>query len=192
MKKNLILASSSPRRRELLGLLRVPFTIVPSVYEEDASGADGPHELVRRLALGKALDVAARARNAVVIGADTIVVLGKTVLGKPKSATHAREMLRKLSGKAHSVITGFSVIDTESGKRMVCVSETKVYFRKLAPREIAAYVATGEPFDKAGAYAIQGFASVFVEKIAGDYFTIVGLPVSALAQALKKFGVSAL
>ena len=145
-----------------------------------------------RLSLVKAEAVAARHKNAVVIGADTIGVLEGRILGKPRTVKEAIEMLQDMSGKCHTVITGFTIIDTDTRKIVTQSVDTKVFFRKLTLSEIEFYVNSGEPMDKAGAYAIQGLGSILVEKIVGDYYNVIGLPLCSLALALKDFGIDVL
>lgn len=188
--KKIILASSSPRRKDLLNQIGLSFEIDPSNYSEDMSLEMEPLELAKYLSLGKAKDVAQRHKDSIVIGADTFCTLNGELLGKPGTAENSKKMLQKLSGNAHSVITGFTIIDTETNKQISKAVETKVYFKNLSEKEIDAYVATGEPLDKGGGYAIQGLASLFVKKIEGDYFNIVGLPILPLAEQLKFFGVN--
>lgn len=147
-----------------------------------------PRDLAKHLALRKAEAVARRHPDALVIGADTIVVLKDEVLGKPKNAQDARKMLARLSGNTHAVITGFAIIDGKTGKKVSRTVITKVSFRKLSEREIAEYVAKGESLDVAGAYALQSLGSTLIRKIDGDYSNVVGLPLAALVRALKKFG----
>lgn len=188
--KKIILASSSPRRKDLLLHIGLEFEIDPSNYEEDMSLKLEPKELAEYLSLEKAKDVAQRHKDSIIISADTIVVVEGEVFGKPKTPERARYMLEKLSNKAHSVITAFAIIDTETNKQISKSVETKVYFKNLSEEEINNYIASGEPLDKGGAYAIQGLAGLFVEKIEGDYFNIVGLPIMPLAQELKNFGIN--
>jgi len=147
-----------------------------------------PEQLAEYLALKKAEDVAASHPEALVIGADTIVVVDGIALGQPADAANAREMLEKLSGRGHRVITGFALMCLASGAKKVKSVSTKVYFRPLSDEEIDSYIKSGEPMDKAGAYAIQGGAASFVEKTEGDYYNVVGLPVGELLESLKKFG----
>ncbi len=192
MMKTIILASASPRRKELLAKIGLKFEVEPSNDEEELSPGLEPYELAKSLSLKKAERVAKNHRNALVIAADTFVVLEGQILGKPKTESDARKMLSAISGRQHSVITGFTIIDTESHKVLSRSVATRVYIRKLTANEIDAYMQTKEPLDKAGAYAIQGLGSVIVEKIEGDYFNVVGLPLSALAEALKEFGVNIL
>jgi len=190
--KKIILASASPRRKELLERIGLKFEVEPSRYEEQTIPALDPHELVKQNSLEKAKAVAARHRHAIIIAADTIGVFRGRILGKPHTPTEARKMLTALSGRSHRVITGFTITDSETGKTTSRSVETKVYFRELAPEEIDAYVRTGEPLDKAGAYAIQGLGSLIVERIEGDYYNVIGLPLSALAESLKEFGIKVL
>jgi len=190
--KKIILASSSPRRKNLLLQIGLKFEVDPSSYEEDMSLKMDPKELAEFLSQGKAKDVAHRHKDSIIIAADTFCVLDKELLGKPQTKEKAKIMLQKLSGKVHSVITGFTIIDTETGKQISKSVETKVYFERIPEQEIDAYVASGEPLEFAGAYAIQHLGGLFVEKIEGDYFNIVGLPVLPLTVELKKFGVSIL
>lgn len=192
MKKQIILASRSPRRRELLGRWKIPFTAVESDYEEDMTLPLPPQRLAKVLSLGKAKAVAARYPHAIVIAADTFIAHRGKLMGKPKSAADARRMLRELSGKTHSVITGLAIIDTATGRRVSKAVEAKITFRPITAREINAYVASGEPLDKAAAYAIQGIGSVIIKKIDGDYHGVMGLPLYQLAQELEKFGVRVL
>lgn len=183
--KPIVLASGSPRRRELLGQMGITeFEVLPAKSEETAPDGLTPAELVQHLALQKAQEVAALRPNALVIGADTVVVLDGTVLGKPKNEADAERMLSALSGRSHEVYTGLAVVN---GGRIYRHAEcTKVEFRPLTENEIAGYIATGEPMDKAGAYGIQGRACVFIRGIQGDYYNVVGLPVCALQGLLEQ------
>jgi septum formation protein len=190
--RTFILASGSPRRKELLEQIGLKFTVDPAGTREDIDFSLEPHELARKLSLEKVQAVAARHRNAIVIGADTFGVFEGKIIGKPHSETEAAEMLQTLNGKSHQVITGFSIVDTAGGKTVSRSVKTTVYLRKLTAEEIDAYVKTKEPLDKAGAYAIQGLGALLVEKIEGDYFNVVGLPLSALAEALKEFEIRVL
>lgn len=186
----LILASSSPRRSELLTNAGFTFEVIPSRASEEHDGTEPPAELVKRLALEKAREVAGRVsddKRAVVLGADTVVVLGGDILGKPASEDDARRMLALLSGREHEVTSGVALVQA-NGQRSVAETETtRVVFRKLTEEEIAAYVATGEPMDKAGAYAIQGHASRFVTRIEGSYFNVMGLPVALVDRLLREW-----
>ena len=190
--KTIILASASPRRKELLKKIGLKFKVELSNYEEDIPSGLEPHELAQKISLEKAKVVASKHQNVIVIAADTFIVFGGQILGKPHTEKEARKMLEAISGKSHSVITGFSIIDTSKNKTLSKSVETKIYLRKLTLAEIDAYVKSKEPLDKAGAYAIQGLGAVFVEKIKGDYFNVIGLPLSALTEALKEFGINIL
>jgi septum formation protein len=190
--KTIILASASPRREELLKIIGLKFTVEPSNCQENLSLDLEPQELAKSLSLEKARLVSQNHKNALVIAADTFIVFKDNILGKPNTKTEAREMLEILNGKHHLVITGFTIIDTDTGRAVSKAVETKVYLKKLSSNEIDAYVDSKEPLDKAGAYAIQGLGSVIVEKIEGDYFNVIGLPLSALAESLKEFDVQVL
>ena len=184
----LVLASSSPRRRELLGLLGLAPEIDPADIDESLRAGEEPIAYAERLALEKAAAVAPRHQDAVVIAADTIVVLGGDILGKPKDSADAVLMLRRLSGKEHLVHTAIAVSyrnDTVSG-----VETTRVWIRPLDDATIRDYARTGEPLDKAGAYGIQGYGAVIVERIAGDYFTVMGLGLGRLVALLGGVGVA--
>ena len=179
----LILASASPRRKELLGLFHIPFEIRVADIDETMDPRKKPYDEVARVSASKALAVC-REREDVVIAADTIVVCGGKVLGKPHSEAEARDMLRLLSGRDHQVMTGVTVV---RGDRVETFTEvTDLHFRPLSEKEIAAYVATGEPMDKAGSYGIQGGAALFCTHMVGDYYNVMGLPVCALGQTLKR------
>jgi len=190
--KTIVLASSSPRRRDLLHSIGLRFKVEPGGSEEDASLALEPHQLAQTISLRKARFVARRHKNALVIGADTLGLLGSRILGKPHTEKEAADMLTAIAGKSHSVITGFTIIDADTGKTVSRSVETKVFIRTLATSEIEAYVRSKEPLDKAGAYAIQGLGAILVERIEGDYSNVVGLPLCALTEALKEFGVNVL
>ena len=191
-KRKIILASASPRRKEILEITGLKFSVDAGGYEEDMDLALKPHQLAKFLSSEKAKAIAGKYTNALVIAADTFIVFKGSLLGKPHTGKEAGRMLTLLNGKPHSVITGFSIIDTKTGKKLSRSVETRVYFKKMTAQEIASYVKTGEPLDKAGAYAIQGLGAVIVEKIEGDYFNVMGLPLFHLAEALKKFGISVL
>lgn len=178
-----ILASASPRRRELFGLISDDFRIVPSNAEETAPDGIAAENLPERLARLKAGDIAAKYPFDTVIGADTVVILDGKVLGKPENPEDAVRMLTALSGKRHKVITGCAVC--KNGACRSFSSVTEVEFYPLDDREISDYVATGEPLDKAGAYGIQGRGALFVKSINGDYFNVVGLPVAALHRFIE-------
>jgi septum formation protein len=190
--KKIILASASPRRKELLEKIGLKFEVDASDCEKEIDLTPEPDELVRRISMTKAESVAARHENAIIIAADTIGVIGKKILGKPQTANEASKMLQEISGKSHLVITGFTILDTGTNKIFTGTVSTTVHVKKLTQKEIAAYVKTGEPLDKAGAYAIQGLGAVIIEKIEGDYYNVMGLPLQALTEALKEFGISVL
>ena len=187
----IILASASPRRKELLKKLQIPFTVEASNYDENINLKLKPLELAKELSNGKVQAVAKNHKNedAIVIGADTFVVFKNKILGKPHTAKKAKEMIKEMNGKSHSVITGFTVLDIKSGRKVSKAVESRVFFRKLTNKEIDDYIRIGEPLDKAGAYAIQEFGAILIEKIEGDYTNIVGLPLAPLIEELKKFGI---
>ena len=186
----IILASSSPRRRELMDLMGLRYEILAPEGEEVFDPALSPKELVQHLARQKGEDVAARVDgDALVIAADTVVALGHQVLGKPRDRADAIAMLTALSGKAHSVFTGVCMFG--QGKIVVESEETLVHMRPLSAAEIVAYVDSGEPMDKAGGYGIQGRASLFIPRIEGDYFNVMGFPVCRIGQMLsEQFGLT--
>jgi septum formation protein len=184
----LFLASNSPRRRELLINAGLDFDVRPSTVVEAVREGEAPEDFARRAAREKALDVAASvAAGSLVLGADTVVVIGHEILGKPSGAEEAARMLRRLSGKTHRVITGVCLIRTPGKVEAEEHETTWVTFRRLDEAEIQDYLATGEPFDKAGAYGIQGFASRFVTRVEGCYFNVVGLPVARVVELLKPY-----
>ncbi len=180
---SLILASQSPRRKELLGLFGIPFTVRVADIDEAMDPAAPADREVARVSRLKALAIPAAAED-VVVAADTIVVCQGRVLGKPHSEQEAVQMLQLLSGRDHQVMTGVTVL---AGEREATFTEvTELHFRPLSQREIDRYVASGEPMDKAGAYGIQGGAALFCEKMQGDYYNVMGLPVCRLGEVLKK------
>ena len=184
--KHLILASSSPRRRYLLRLIRLPHRVVdPDVREEDHAD-DDPVEHVLRLSELKARSVVGRYDRGYVLGADTVVVLEGKILGKPVDEDEAREMLTALAGRTHDVYTGLSLIDAATGRRTQGHERTQVRIRELERWEIDAYIATGEPMDKAGSYGIQGYGAGIVEKVTGCYFNVVGLPIVRLLRLIRE------
>ena len=186
-----ILASASPRRRELLKQIGIEPIVIASSYKEFSKG-DSIFAVVESNARGKLLDVISRndCGDAVVISADTIVVIDDTIFGKPKNAEHAFEMLSVLSGKLHKVVTGVAIY--YNNKIMYDYSTTDVYMKKLEPYEMEGYILSGEPFDKAGGYGIQSLGAVLVEKIDGCYSNVVGLPLPLLYSMLSNFGVKIL
>jgi len=184
----LVLASASPRRRELLSRLVSDFLVIPSHDEETAKPESAPHERVVALARAKALDVAGR-HGGVILAADTLVVLGNEVLGKPRSRGDARAMLGRLAGREHAVLTGVCILRTSDGEERSFCEETAVKFRPICDDEIDTYLEIGEYEDKAGGYAIQGRAAAFVEAICGDYTNVIGLPLCRVSVALRALGV---
>lgn len=185
-----VLASASPRRKELLNVMGLDFDIVVSNADEDSVSKDIPTELyVQELALlkaGAAAKKVLRNKNAVVISADTIVTLDGEILGKPEDDEAAYKMLKILSGRAHDVYTGYCVMRIADGKTVCASVRTSVHFKELDDEKINAYINSGEPMDKAGAYGIQGKGALLIKKIDGDYFNVVGLPISALADTLER------
>lgn len=182
-----ILASSSPRRRELLALVGIPHEVQPADIDETLRPRENPRRYAERLAREKASAVGTRDPNLITIGADTIVVINRKILGKPADADQAGAMLRRLSGREHTVVTAVAVC---RGKKLrSAVDEVRVRFRTLRADEIDAYIATGEPMDKAGAYGIQGYGATIVECINGDYFAVMGLSLVRLVGLLRDVGV---
>lgn len=196
-KPRLVLASGSPRRQQLLQGLGLDVIIHPSGADEDVDGTPAPAEYVTLLARRKAERVAAVYRDQaaqdgtryVVLGADTTVVIDGMMLGKPTNEAHARELLQRLEGRRHTVFTGVCVVDAVSGELKTGFSATDVWMRPLTREQIDRYIASGEPMDKAGAYAIQGLGATLVRRIEGDYFTVVGLPLGLVADYLEDFGL---
>ena len=187
----LILASASPRRAEILRDAGIAFTVLSSAVDETPYSNESPVDLVQRLADAKADLVAARAIGpAIVIAADTVVVLDGHILGKPRSSDDAHNMLTKLSGRTHSVITGVAIVRLPDAERRHFVESTLVHFAPLSSEEISRYLATAEPHDKAGAYGIQGRAGRYIPRIEGCYFNVVGLPLSRLLASLHELGWS--
>jgi septum formation protein len=188
MSSRLILASKSPRRYELLKQVGLDFEVVPSRVIEDFVGAETPQDHVIRLAEAKAQDVAYRYPDRWVMAADTIVYIDGSILGKPKNREEAKGMLDRLNGQEHWVMTGFSVCHLEKGKSDKEAVQTSVKVKALTSAEMEWYVRTGEPFDKAGGYAIQGVGSFMIESIRGSYTNVVGLPLCELLQMLNRLG----
>jgi septum formation protein len=187
--KSLVLASHSPRRRELLEKLGLPYSVLQVDIDEKFLPGESIEAGVQRLAAEKAFACSSNRSEGVVIGCDTVVAVDDQVLGKPQDSAEARSMLRTLSGRSHQVISGVAVLDAKSGALMTAYERTIVYFQPLLEEEIEAYVASGEPLDKAGAYAIQGKAARFIPRIEGCYYNVVGLPLHCLASLLKKMGI---
>lgn len=186
-----ILASASPRRNELLSGLGLKFRIDPSGIAEPPRG---PHEIPSkyavRLACLKAREVSARHKSGLILSADTIVVVGNSILGKPETLTEARRMIGRLSGRWHEVVTGICLMDCAQDHTHSTFSRTRVHFRRLSATEIEWYLKTGEYRDKAGAYGVQGYASLFIDRIEGCYFNIVGFPISAFENLCQKTGIN--
>ena len=187
---NIVLASASPRRRELLSHFITDFIIDPAAGPETPPAGASPEETVKALAAAKAAEVSARHPEDLIIAADTIVELDGAILGKPADEDDAFRMLRALSDREHRVYTGVAVV--RAGERRCEAEMTRVFFRAMTDREIGAYIATGEPMDKAGAYGYQGVAGLFVRRIEGDYFNVVGLPLCRLGRMLEAMGVTLL
>ena len=183
----IILASASPRRTELLDLAGIGHIVDPADVDESILQHEMPADYAKRIALVKAIKTAERHTSGLVLGADTIVVVGDEVLGKPASREDAARMLQLISGREHEVITAVALVDSQTGRSEVGLEVTEVKVKELSSAEIAEYLETGEPFDKAGAYGIQGRASVFVEGIRGCFFNVVGLPLARLYRMIKEF-----
>jgi septum formation protein len=184
--QRLILASGSPRRKELLEMANLPFEILASDIQERVPENATPEEIVQSLAYQKAKAIADMESDAYVLGADTIVVYNGLILGKPKTEQDAFETLKMLSGHTHEVLTGVAILS--SRQKMTFYERTKVTFWELTDEEILNYIASGEPMDKAGSYGIQGRGSLFVKRIEGDYFSVVGLPIARTVRELRKLG----
>ncbi|MCX5801156.1 MAG: Maf family protein [Candidatus Eisenbacteria bacterium] len=185
-RKRMVLASGSPRRRELVKMIGLEFELaVPEIHEDSAPHAR-PSKFVVELALAKALSLAQRFPNAVILGADTVVVLDGRILGKPRSVADARRMLRALSGRTHVVYTGLALVDVPTGVRETAYEKSRVTMKNIGNAEIDDYLATGEPMDKAGSYGIQGFGAVFIKHINGCFFNVMGLPVARLYDMLRE------
>ena len=182
-----VLASASPRRRDLLNLIGISHEVRPANIDETMRSREAPRRHAERLAREKANAIAVRDPDLIVIGADTVVVINRKVLGKPTDAADAARMLGMLSGREHTVVTAVAV--SRGRKLRSAVEEVRVKFRRLRDDEIEAYIATGEPMDKAGAYGIQGFGATIVERIEGDYFAVMGLPLGRLVGLMRDVGV---
>lgn len=190
--KPIILASQSPRRKELLARLGLVFSTIPANIEENIASFQLPQTAVQEIAFQKARYVSDLLNDGLIIAADTVVVLKDTILGKPADEKHAYEMLTSLSGQEHIVVTGICLMDAASGDYQVEAEITKVKFRELSETEIKNYIATGEPMDKAGAYGIQGRGAVLVDRIEGCYYNVVGLPLTRLYLMLERCGIDLL
>lgn len=183
---DIILASASPRRKEILGNTNVKFSVIESKIDEVILDNEKPQATVMRLAFEKSLSVAKKNSSDLIIGADTVVVVDGKILGKPKNMCEAKEMLNLLSNKTHQVITGISLINLEENKKVIDFEVSYVKFKDLSKEDIKNYLNTNEYLDKAGAYAVQGYGALLIDKIEGDYFNIVGLPISKLYDILKE------
>ena len=183
----LILASSSPRRAEILKAVDWPFEVQPTETDESMQADESATAYVQRLAQAKAMSIAAERPSALVLGADTVVVIDDEVLGKPRDARDARRMLQRLQNRRHEVLTGVALVRQSTGQRRIAYERTVVKFREMSDSEIDWYVATGEPLDKAGAYGVQGCAALFIEGVEGDYWNVVGLPVQLVYRIAREF-----
>ncbi|MCA1959236.1 MAG: Maf family protein [Desulfomonile sp.] len=187
---HLILASASPRRHDLLSRIGLLFLVVPADIDESMLNGELPEDHVRRLAVSKARAVSKLYPGSWVLGADTIVVIDGRILGKPTDRREAEEMLATLSSRVHEVFTGYAILNSEFPSREISgVVRSEVLIRSLTPEEISGYIDTGEPMDKAGAYAIQGVGSAIVERVSGSYTNVVGLPLCEVARDIKRLGI---
>jgi len=186
MKKKIILASASPRRRQLLKKIITSFTVAPSKVDESQIKAKSPGVFAVKAAIAKAEDVARHFKDAYVIGADTIVVLGKKILGKPKNEQEAIVMLKSLRNRTHEVVTGLCIVDSDTLNKFAGFVVTEVKMKKVSDQEILDYVKTGKPLDKAGAYGIQEIGKKFIDSISGDYDNVVGLPIRRTKELLEQ------
>ncbi|MEN9561617.1 MAG: Maf-like protein [Candidatus Parcubacteria bacterium] len=189
--RKIVLASASERRASILKLAGISFVVQESKYEEDLSLKLSPKKLAQHLALGKALAVASSHSDALIIGADTFIVFRKKIVGKPGTKQRVEEILMQMSGKSHTVLTGYALVDTKNGRTKTGVVETKVFFRKLSLREVTTYAQTGKPDPRylAGGYAIQSEGARFVSGIEGDFYNVVGLPLAQIISELSSFGI---
>ncbi len=190
--RKIILASKSPRREKLLKQIGLQFEIIPSGVKEVIDSKLDHSKQVEKLSFQKAEVVAKQFSDAIIIGADSMIAIGDEIIGKPKDKKDAVRILKKLSGKMHLGITGFTIIDTKSGKKLTRSVTTRVWFKKLNEREIESYLSRDEPYDFAGAYSVASFAAVLVEKIEGDFYNVVGLPLFVFSEELKQFGINLL
>ncbi|MCF8010549.1 MAG: Maf family protein [Clostridiales bacterium] len=187
---NIFLASSSPRRQELLTQIKIPYIVRTVPVDEDFDDGGNAAHAVESIAYKKANAAARGLSNGIVIGADTVVVLDGTVLGKPDTKNEALQMLHDLQGRLHEVYTGLAIINAADSSYLTAHEKTEVQFRKTGTDELKAYVSTGEPMDKAGAYGIQGIGAVFISQIKGCYYNVVGLPITKLIILLREFGIN--
>jgi len=192
MQRKIILASKSKQRKKLLEIIGLDFEIEKSNYIEAMTEKLPAYKLAQKLALGKAQDVAKKYKDAIIIGADTFMILGKELIGKPHTMQEAKKTLKKISGKKHKFITGIAIIDTKKNKVFTDYEITEIWFKKLNDREIENYIKTNEPLDKSGGYTIQGIGAIFVKKINGNYDNAIGLPVGKIYEYLLKLKVDIL
>jgi septum formation protein len=190
--RTIILASTSPRRKELLEQIGLEFKAIPAKYDEDLTGHIDPERVVKTFSFEKAASLKHDYPDALIIGADTIVFIDGTVYGKPSSLEEAKSMLKTLSGRTHTVYTGFTVIDSAHGHSETVVCKTEIELAELTDTNIDTYFEKVPPLDKAGAYAIQGLGGTFTKSIQGEYTNVVGLPICALTETLRKFGIDLL
>jgi septum formation protein len=190
MKQKIILASTSPRRKELLKQIGLDFEIMPSKYEEDMTLKMSSTKLARTLAYGKAFEVAKKLKSGIVVGSDTFIVYWGKRIGKPKNKKDAQRILEMISGKWLKIYSGIAIIDIKNKKEVIDHELTKVKIKKLSAKEISDYIKTGEPLDKAGAFAIQGRGAIFIEKIKGCHSNVIGLPLYKLYTSLQKLGIN--
>lgn len=181
---NLVLASQSPRRKELLSVLGIPFTAIPPSIDETARPGEDPETFVVRVAREKGMEVASRVSQSVVLSADTVVTIDGDILGKPSDTEDAARMLRKLSGREHWVYTAICIVNQANGRTLEAIDRTRVWFTKLSDDEISDYMRRESVLDKAGAYAIQGYAGIYIPKIEGNYFNVMGLPLPLVHELL--------
>ncbi len=187
--KKIVLASSSPRRKALLKQIGLEFIVDASDIEEKLNPRLKPRGNAEQLSLAKAEAVAQKYSDALIIAADTFIVLDDEIIGKPHDGKTAKKTLQKISGRSHTVVTGFTIMDTSNGKVVTKSVETEVFVKKLSQKEIKEYIATEEPLDAAGSYKMQERGAIFIKKIEGDPFNVVGLPLNALYEELKRFDV---
>jgi septum formation protein len=190
MHRTIVLASSSPRRQEIIRNLGLEALVIPSRVDEAVEPELAPAQIVEELALRKANSVAEEQTDSIVIGSDTIVVLDGNILGKPRDEADAFHMLQRLQGRAHEVYSGIACVDSSNKQYSVRHCRTVVHMKPLSEQQIKRYIATGEPMDKAGSYGIQGKGAVFIERLDGDFFSVMGLPVHLLYEMLLEFGIS--
>jgi septum formation protein len=189
-KRRIILASTSSRRKKLLEQIGLNFEIIPSAYEEDMHMKMGNARLSEVLAYGKAVDVAKKVPDGVVIGSDTFVTFNGSRMGKPKNKKDAKRMLQTISGQWVTIYSGIAIIDTKTKREYIAHETTKVKLKKLTNKEIVIYIKTGEPLDKAGAFAIQGRGAIFIEKISGCHTNVIGLPLHRLYLGFQKLNIA--